>query len=135
MTASPKLVSVLVSAASCESHNPLVPKQLKGGGEGRNRTDECSFCRAVPYHLATPPDRVELGEDRDARKRNPTPKSNNEVRPDSEIAKSPYPDPSTVPGFASPPPSPGQTGHHELLRPGLALEVPQCQGGSAGVAE
>src|SRR5208283_304085 len=25
------------------------------GGEGRNRTDECSFCRAVPYHLATPP--------------------------------------------------------------------------------
>src|SRR6476661_4823893 len=25
------------------------------GGGGRNRTDECSFCRAVPYHLATPP--------------------------------------------------------------------------------
>ena len=24
-------------------------------GEGRNRTDEYSFCRAVPYHLATPP--------------------------------------------------------------------------------
>src|SRR5450756_1241470 len=30
-------------------------KQLGIGGEGRNRTDECSFCRAVPYHLATPP--------------------------------------------------------------------------------
>src|SRR5688572_14976339 len=28
---------------------------MKAGGEGRNRTDECSFCRAVPYHLATPP--------------------------------------------------------------------------------
>ena len=27
----------------------------EAGGEGRNRTDECSFCRAVPYHLATPP--------------------------------------------------------------------------------
>ncbi len=27
----------------------------RAGGEGRNRTDECSFCRAVPYHLATPP--------------------------------------------------------------------------------
>ncbi len=25
------------------------------GGEGRNRTGGCSFCRAVPYHLATPP--------------------------------------------------------------------------------
>src|SRR5580658_8159973 len=28
---------------------------LRDGGEGRNRTDEYSFCRAVPYHLATPP--------------------------------------------------------------------------------
>ena len=27
----------------------------KSGGEGRNRTGGCSFCRAVPYHLATPP--------------------------------------------------------------------------------
>ena len=25
------------------------------GGGGRNRTDAYSFCRAVPYHLATPP--------------------------------------------------------------------------------
>jgi hypothetical protein len=24
-------------------------------GEGRNRTDAYSFCRAAPYHLATPP--------------------------------------------------------------------------------
>src|SRR5258706_16447536 len=24
------------------------------GGEGRNRTDKCSFCRTAPYHLATP---------------------------------------------------------------------------------
>src|SRR5262245_56185675 len=30
-------------------------KKNRFGGEGRNRTDECSFCRAVPYHLATPP--------------------------------------------------------------------------------
>ena len=29
--------------------------QLIVGGEGRNRTDEWSFCRALPYHLATPP--------------------------------------------------------------------------------
>src|SRR5688500_16181413 len=29
--------------------------EVRIGGEGRNRTDECSFCRAVPYHLATPP--------------------------------------------------------------------------------
>ena len=34
----------------------LIHLQLENiGGEGRNRTDEYSFCRAVPYHLATPP--------------------------------------------------------------------------------
>lgn len=33
----------------------LVSEGRRNGGEGRNRTDECSFCRAVPYHLATPP--------------------------------------------------------------------------------
>ena len=27
----------------------------KERGEGRNRTDAYSFCRAAPYHLATPP--------------------------------------------------------------------------------
>ena len=35
---------------------PVAKVQLGVGGEGRNRTDECSFCRAVPYHLATPPE-------------------------------------------------------------------------------
>lgn len=30
----------------------------KAGGEGRNRTDEWGFCRALPYHLATPPQRT-----------------------------------------------------------------------------
>ncbi len=29
--------------------------QIEERGEGRNRTDVYSFCRAVPYHLATPP--------------------------------------------------------------------------------
>ena len=33
----------------------LAAQAAKLGGEGRNRTDEYSFCRAVPYHLATPP--------------------------------------------------------------------------------
>ncbi|GEM_PF-2569858 len=28
---------------------------FKIGGEGRNRTDAWGFCRARPYHLATPP--------------------------------------------------------------------------------
>jgi hypothetical protein len=49
---------------STETHRPFCsifresppkPPMKLGGGEGRNRTDECSFCRAVPYHLATPP--------------------------------------------------------------------------------
>ena len=35
-------------------------RREKSGGEGRNRTDEYSFCRAVPYHLATPPQLVKL---------------------------------------------------------------------------
>src|SRR5580765_4822868 len=36
----------------------LAALTVQNGGEGRNRTDECSFCRAVPYHLATPPTRT-----------------------------------------------------------------------------
>src|SRR6266496_4935097 len=41
-------------------YDPLSPQlpaalTVEFGGEGRNRTDECSFCRAVPYHLPTPP--------------------------------------------------------------------------------
>src|SRR5438105_2588233 len=35
--------------------NSLTNKLLGVGGGGRNRTDAYSFCRAVPYHLATPP--------------------------------------------------------------------------------
>ncbi len=33
---------------------PLLEK-FRNGGEGRSRTDAWSFCRALPYHLATPP--------------------------------------------------------------------------------
>jgi hypothetical protein len=49
--------SVLISLALASSGfcNSLQNKSFGVGGEGRNRTDECSFCRAVPYHLATPP--------------------------------------------------------------------------------
>src|SRR5688572_32527251 len=64
-----RLVAVRLPAtrAKCEVeaafHWQLPPAASKNpckhrvfiGGEGRNRTDECSFCRAVPYHLATPP--------------------------------------------------------------------------------
>src|SRR5205807_3620370 len=35
--------------------NSLTNKLFGVGGGGRNRTDAYSFCRAVPYHLATPP--------------------------------------------------------------------------------
>ena len=31
------------------------PPCFQRRGEGRNRTDAYSFCRAVPNHLATPP--------------------------------------------------------------------------------
>ena len=39
---------------------PLAPQlpaahAVEIGGGGRNRTDEWGFCRALPYHLATPP--------------------------------------------------------------------------------
>src|ERR1700677_2781645 len=37
------------------TRQPLVHQGFRVGGGGRNRTDEYSFCRAVPYHLATPP--------------------------------------------------------------------------------
>src|SRR5207244_12698280 len=33
----------------------LAALAVRIGGGGRNRTDAYSFCRAVPYHLATPP--------------------------------------------------------------------------------
>src|SRR5256885_16361690 len=33
----------------------LAARAVRIGGGGRNRTDAYSFCRAVPYHLATPP--------------------------------------------------------------------------------
>src|SRR3989441_539645 len=33
----------------------LAALAVRFGGGGRNRTDAYSFCRAVPYHLATPP--------------------------------------------------------------------------------
>ena len=56
------LLRIQGAAASEEipvsSISTLLPSHLysvRTGGEGRNRTDECSFCRAVPYHLATPP--------------------------------------------------------------------------------
>ncbi len=39
-----------------EDFQILAAHAVQIGGEGRNRTDECSFCRAVPYHLATPPE-------------------------------------------------------------------------------
>src|SRR5207249_10132963 len=43
-----------VRCGPCDSKIPAAHAVRIGGG-GRNRTDECSFCRAVPYHLATPP--------------------------------------------------------------------------------
>ena len=46
--------AVLRVIANYPATNPSITLQ-EFGGEGRNRTDECSFCRAVPYHLATPP--------------------------------------------------------------------------------
>src|SRR5205807_8661049 len=46
-----------LAPASSGFCNSLTNKLLGVGGGGRNRTDAYSFCRAVPYHLATPPHR------------------------------------------------------------------------------
>jgi hypothetical protein len=48
-------VSVQVSVRLSIPPQETEYQSVRSGGEGRNRTDECSFCRAVPYHLATPP--------------------------------------------------------------------------------
>ena len=45
----------IVDTCALETLKSLAAQAVWIGGEGRNRTDECSFCRAVPYHLATPP--------------------------------------------------------------------------------
>src|SRR5436305_11693394 len=53
----PVRFSLALSLASASSGfcNSLTNKLSGIGGGGRNRTDAYSFCRAVPYHLATPP--------------------------------------------------------------------------------
>src|SRR5438105_15814361 len=53
----PVRFSLALSLAPSSSgfRNSLTNKLLGVGGGGRNRTDAYSFCRAVPYHLATPP--------------------------------------------------------------------------------
>src|SRR5256885_8520372 len=48
-------LALSLAPASSGFCNSLTNKLFGVGGGGRNRTDECSFCRAVPYHLATPP--------------------------------------------------------------------------------
>src|SRR5947208_8582001 len=48
-------LALSLAPASSGFCNSLTNKLSGVGGGGRNRTDAYSFCRAVPYHLATPP--------------------------------------------------------------------------------
>src|SRR2546429_275292 len=48
-------LALSLAPASSGFCNSLTNKLFGVGGGGRNRTDAYSFCRAVPYHLATPP--------------------------------------------------------------------------------
>lgn len=51
----PFLLALLLAVSSFRNRNSLLGKNLEKRGEGRNRTVEWGFCRALPYHLATPP--------------------------------------------------------------------------------